>query len=169
MVAGLGSIGIDQYFNAWLTLVLMPLSHFSLLWRMLPVYINGLLASIYLKPSNTAAVFGGITALWAGADWVKTYMLGQGVVAVSYINWVIAGAFIIYGVLSSIVGFGKMKSFYFLFGRRSILTYFAVSVYPIQVGRIEATQPILTSILLLAVPVILAIEIFAMFAREILD
>ena len=56
-------------------MVALPFTDFDLLWRMIPVYLNGFLASVYFPPSSSAAVFGGLTALWAGADWIRSYVL----------------------------------------------------------------------------------------------
>ena len=42
----------------WSRLLVLPFMAFSLLWRMIPVYLNGFLASVYFPPSSPAAVFG---------------------------------------------------------------------------------------------------------------
>ena len=72
---------IIPYINLWLGLIILPIFSFNLLWRMLPIYLNGFVGSIYLnRPSHTTAVFGGLTALWACADWIRGYMMEQGAV-----------------------------------------------------------------------------------------
>ena len=155
---------ILQFFGAWVNLVVLPFQHFDLLWRMLPVYLNGLLASIYFGPSNTAATFGGLTALWAGADWIRGYSMGG--VHPSTTNKVIAIIFCLYGILALIVGLSKRKKLYGFFGRRSILTFFAISFYPIQSGYTHFSPAAIVGILLTAVPVITLLELFSLFARK---
>ena len=155
---------ITESFELWFSVLIYPFSSFVLLWRMIPVYLNGLLASIYFGPSNTAAVFGGLTALWAGADWIRGYMMGE--MIPSQLNWVIAIIFGVYGVVALFVGLLKKKKFYGFFGRRSILTFFAISFYPIQAGHIALNPELIKAILIVAIPIILLLEIFAYFSRK---
>ncbi len=149
----------------WLALLIMPFLNFDLLWRMLPVYLNGLLASIYFPPSDTASVFGGLTALWAGADWIRTYVTGG--VYPSQTNWIIAIIFCVYGVAGLMVGLRKKQKFYSFFGRRSILTFFAISFYPIQTNYITSfTSEFVTATVIMAIPVIVLLEVFAKKMRR---
>ena len=149
----------------WSPLLALPFTNFDLLWRMIPVYLNGFLASVYFPPSSSAAVFGGLTALWAGADWIRAYALGPHF-PVTRSNWIVAGVFCAYGVFSMIVGLGKKERFYGVCGRRSILTFFAVSLYPIQAGYEPYSKKLLVAILLMAVPAILLLEVFAFHMRK---
>ena len=149
----------------WSGLVAAPFTDFDLFWRMIPVYLNGFLASVYFPPSSAAAVFGGLTALWAGADWIRTYVLGQGP-PVTASNWAIAVAFCAFGVFSLAAGLRKVKRLYHVAGRRSIVTFFAISLYPIQTGHMPYSKDIFVAILIMTVPVILPLEVFASFARE---
>jgi hypothetical protein len=155
---------IIEYFKLWSSVLIYPFFHFALLWRMIPTYLNGLLASIYFGPSNTAAVFGGLTALWAGADWIRGYIVGE--MLPSQLNWAIAIIFGIYGVVALITGILKKKKLYWFFGRRSILTFFAISFYPIQAGNITLTPELIKAILIVMIPAILILELFAAFARK---
>ena len=156
---------IRESAELWWRLLALPFSHFELLWRMIPVYLNGFLASVYFPPSSSAAVFGGLTALWAGADWIRAYALGQQSV-VTRANWIVAGVFCAYGAFSMMVGLGKKEKFYGVCGRRSILTFFAISLYPIQAGYGKYDKKLLVAIIVMAVPVILLLELFANHMRR---
>lgn len=149
----------------WSRLVVLPFANFDLLWRMIPVYLNGFLASVYFPPSSSAAVFGGLTALWAGADWMRAYALTPGF-SVTRSNWVVAVVFCAYGVFSMIVGLGKREKLYGVCGRRSILTFFAISLYPIQAGYEQYSKKLLVAILVVAIPVIFLLEVFASHMRK---
>jgi hypothetical protein len=153
-----------QYLASWINLLVLPFQHFDLLWRMIPVYLNGLLACIYFGPSNTAATFGGLTALWAGADWIRGYSMGG--VHPSSTNRIIAILFCIYGISALIVGLTKRKKLYCFFGRRSILTFFAISFYPIQAGFAYFSTEAVVGIFITAIPVIALLELFSLFARK---
>ena len=155
---------ILDYLDAWVNLLVLPFLHFDLLWRMMPVYLNGLLAGIYFGPSNTAATFGGLTALWAGADWIRGYYVGG--IDPCPANKAIAILFCVYGIVSLIVGLTKRKKLYGFFGRRSILTFFAISFYPIQAGFADFSTDAIIGILLTAIPVIVLLEVFSLFARK---
>jgi len=160
---------ILQSLGLWASLLIIPFFNFDLLWRMIPVYLNGFLASIYFGPSNTAAVFGGLTALWAGADWIRGYIFGQNVLItniITDINWIIAIIFSVYGILSLTVGIAKIEVLYHFFGRRSILTYFAIFFYPVQAGYVDINTEVITIILVMAIPTIIFLEIFAFIARK---
>ncbi len=157
-------MNIEDILTSWLNLLILPFQHFDLLWRMMPVYLNGLLASIYFGPSNTAATFGGLTALWAGADWIRGYYLRG--IEPSAASKVIAIVFCIYGLTALIVGLTKRKKLYGFFGRRSILTFFAISFYPIQSGYFNFTAAAVLGILITALPVIVLLELFSVFARK---
>jgi len=155
---------ILQYLASWADLLVLPFQNFDLLWRMIPVYLNGLLACIYFGPSNTAATFGGLTALWAGADWIRGYSMGG--IHASPTNRVIALLFCVYGILALIIGLTKRKKLYSFFGRRSILTFFAISFYPIQAGFAHFSTEAVVGILITAIPVIVLLELFSLFARK---
>jgi hypothetical protein len=149
----------------WLHLLVLPFKDFDLLWRMIPIYLNGFLAAVYFPPSGPAAVFGGLTALWAGADWIRSYLMGARPVATAA-NWVIALAFCAFGVFSLVTGFKRIEKYYGVCGRRSILTFFAISLYPMQTGHVRCSKDLLLAIALLAVPVIVLLELLAAHARE---
>ncbi len=156
---------IIPYINLWLGLIILPIFSFNLLWRMLPIYLNGFVGSIYLnRPSHTTAVFGGLTALWACADWIRGYMMEQG--AVTSINWYIAIGFGFYGIMALIVGLMKIGFLYGVLGRRTILTFFAISFYPIQTGHAVFSLEIVKVILIMAIPVIILFEVFAFIMRR---
>ncbi len=161
----MASIGIQEYPELWSRLLVIPFTDFELFWRMIPVYLNGFLASVYFPPSSSAAVFGGLTALWAGADWIRTYVMGLGRAATAS-NWAIAVAFCAFGVFCLVVGLRQVRKLYRVSGRRSILTFFAISLYPIQTGHIPLDRKLLVAILVMAVPVIVLLEKFASFTRE---
>jgi hypothetical protein len=149
----------------WARLAALPFTDFDLLWRMIPVYLNGFLASVYFPPSSSASVFGGLTALWAGADWIRAYLV-SGRPAATPTNWAIAVAFCAYGAFSLVVGVRKIKRFYGTCGRRSILTFFAVSLYPLQAGYLSYGRDVFVAIAVMAVPVIVVLELFAHHVRE---
>ncbi len=64
------------------------------------------------------------------------------------------------------VGLRKEKRLYRVSGRRSILTFFAISLYPIQTMHVPYSKDLLVAILVMAVPVIILLDRFASFARE---
>jgi hypothetical protein len=64
------------------------------------------------------------------------------------------------------VGIRKVKRLYRIAGRRSILTFFAVSLYPVQTGHMPYSKDLLVAILIVAVPVIILLDVLASFARE---
>ena len=51
-------------------------------------------------------------------------------------------------------------------GRRSILTFFAISLYPIQAGHGKYDKKLLVAVAIMAVPVILLLELFANHMRR---
>lgn len=161
-------VGYIQAIEIWFQIFLYPFSNFSFLWRMIPIYFNGVFTTIYSpRPSNSSAVFSGFVALWAGADWIRTYLSGE--LIASEFNWIIAITFCAYGFISLIVGVTKKESLYKIFGRRSILTFFAISFYPIQTGKIYGLDSeTILAILIVAVPMIILLEIFAFMVRKIL-
>ena len=114
--------------------------------------------------SSPAAVFGGLTALWAGADWIRGYVTGGQ--SATYVNWAVAVVFCAYGALAMAVGLMKIKRLYPICGRRSILTFFAVSLYPIQAGHAGYSKQLFMAILVMAVPAIILLELFAVHMRE---
>ncbi|MHC5058908.1 MAG: hypothetical protein ACYTKD_29990 [Planctomycetota bacterium] len=148
----------------WSHLLVLPFMSFSLIWRMIPVYLNGFLASVYFPPSSPAAVFGGLTALWAGADWIRGYVVGGQSAGMP--NWAVAIVFCAYGAFAMIAGLLKIKKLYPVCGRRSILTFFAVSLYPVQAGRAAYNKELLIAILVVAVPAIVLLELFAVHMRK---
>ena len=132
---------------------------------MIPVYMHGLLSLIYSKPSASAASFTGAVALWSGLDWIHGYILGS--VVSTNLNWVIAIIFISFGTLSLLIGIFKGQKLYWLFGRRSILTFFAITFYPMQVGYLILDTNIISVIAITAIPSIIILEIFGILLRKI--
>ena len=152
-----------ESFEVWLLLLTFPLSDIAIWWRMIPVYLNGLLAVIYSLPSNSGSVFAGVIALWAGADWIRTYMTGS--VYSTQLNWIIAIIFCVYGGAGLLVGILRKQKFYWFF-RRTILTFFAISLYPIQMGYAPAESNLVLAIVIMAIPVIFVLEIFGFVFRR---
>ncbi len=148
----------------WARLIALPFMAFSLVWRMIPVYLNGFLASVYFPPSSPAAVFGGLTALWAGADWIRGYVVGGQTAAKP--NWVVAIVFCAWGAFAMLAGLLKIKKLYPICGRRSILTFFAVSLYPVQAGHASYSKNLIIAIIVVAVPAIVVLELFAVHMRK---
>jgi len=161
---------IGNAFVIWAKLIIFPFLHADLLWRMLPIYLNGILMGIYTRSKNDfykGAIFGGVVSILAGIDWIRASVNGD--VAFSLLNWVIAICFCVYGLFSAIVGLVKKRQFYFIFGRRSIFTFFAISFYPIQTGFIYNVElNVIASIFIVALPAILIFELIVFFLRKIL-
>lgn len=159
---------IKDSFLVWLQILIFPFSNFDLLWRMIPIYLNGILVSVYSgRPSHTGAIFGGVVALLAGGDWIRAYIAGDFAVQ---LNWIIAVCFCVYGGISLIVGLLKRYRLYWLFGRRSILTFFAISFYPIQSGYLYNLDPVvLKAIFIMAIPMIIIFEIVTSLLGRILN
>ncbi len=64
------------------------------------------------------------------------------------------------------VGLRKVKGLYRVSGGRSILTFFAISLYPIQTEHIPSDNELLVAILVMAVPVIVLLGRFVSFTGE---
>ncbi len=154
---------IIESFETWLLLLVFPFSDIAIWWRMIPIYLNGLLSAIYSLPSNSGSVFAGVVALWAGADWIRTYMTGS--IYATQLNWIIAIIFLVYGGLGLLVGILKKRGFYWFF-RRTILTFFAISLYPIQMGYAPAESNLVLAIVVMAIPAIFVLEIFGFVFRR---
>lgn len=150
----------------WLSLFLYPFSSFILLWRMIPVYLNGFLSSIYSKPSNSSSVFAGVVAWWAGADWIRGYIEGE--LFPQQINWVIAILFCLYGIFALLVGILKKEKFYSFFGKRNILTFLLLSFYPIQTGYVKLNNEVLFAILIAFIPFLIFIGIISALIKKIM-
>lgn len=148
----------------WLSLFTAPFLNFILLWRMIPIYLNGFLAAIYSTPSAPSALFSGIVAWWAGADWIRAYM--QGELIPSQLNWVIAVSFCVYGVLALLVGLLKKERLYQIFGRRTLLTFFLISFYPIQTGYMPLNTELVIAIFIALIPFMLIFGTIAFFVGK---
>jgi len=81
-------------------------------------------------------------------------------------NWAIAVVFCVFGVFCLVIGLGNMEKFYGVSGRRSILTFFAISLYPVQTGHMKAGKEVLVAVAVMAVPAIVLLEVFASWVRE---
>lgn len=160
-------MSMDFFYKAlevWLSLLVFPFSHLDLLWRMIPIYVNALISGIYSRKLDSgAAIFGGFTALWAGADWIRGYMTDN---PHSFLAWIISLCFCVYGLMSLYVGFFKRRRYYKIFSRKSLLTFFAISFYPIQAGYIyNLDGKTLASIFIVAIPIILIFELVTFIVR----
>jgi len=149
----------------WIGLILTPLSRFDLLWPIIPVYVNGVLAEVYLKASHVGAVFSGFIMIWVGADWIRRLMM-RSIAPDLSLEWSIIYFFLIYGLVSIYVGIIQHSRFHYIFGRRRIVTYFAISFYPIQVGLVPLTTNVLYAILIMFVPIFIIMEIIPHLLRS---
>ena len=73
--------------------------------------------------------------------------------------------FCIYGGLGLLVGILRKQKFYWFF-RRTILTFFAISLYPIQMGYAPAESNLVLAIVVMAIPAIFVLEIFGFVFRR---
>ncbi|MBT4257583.1 hypothetical protein HOD88_00165 [archaeon] len=150
----------------WVSLLPFPFTNFVLLWTMFPAYLNGFLSSLYSKPSNSSAVFAGVVAWWAGADWIRSYLEMR--VFAEQINWIIAILFCVYGFIAIIIGVTKKEKLYFIFGKRDILTYLILSFYPVQIGYLKLGEELLFAILIAFIPFMIVLGILSFVFRKIL-
>ena len=70
------------------------------------------------------------------------------------------------GIIAMVVGLVKIAKLYRVFGRRSILTFFAISLYPVQAVYLKCDLKVLVGLVVTAAPAILVLEVFAVAMRK---
>ncbi len=153
-------MAIDIVFDLlgrWAALFAAPLKDFSMLWIIIPLYLNWIFSEFYQEKKGTSfgnAITNGVTLLWVGADWGKTTMqmvqAGQIAFDATFaLKILIAFLTLGYGLLIIILGVKLSKLEKYL-GRVRVITYFALMATPIFYGVVAPEFLTIAAMLLFA-------------------
>ncbi len=140
-------------FKEWLSIFIAPLQNFSMLWIIIPIYLNWIFTDIYQEKKGTSlgnAISNGVVVLWVGIDWART-LINQGILSAGWAMFLIKIAIALvafaYGLIIIIEGIKAKKITHYI-GRIREVTYFCLMFTPIFYGVIKPTFTVFAAIII---------------------
>ena len=158
---------MHRYGSAFVTLIVTPFEHISLLWGIVPLYFGLLLNETTSNKANfRTAIQTGFSFLWAVAQWTYPYFVPDRAAPrpLEPINLFVTLLVLIFGLLALVSGLRKRfpKHARFL-GHTRFANYFMITIFPMQAFGstshwLDWTWDRLAAIVIFAVPVWLALH-----------
>jgi len=173
---------MHRYWSVFITLILTPFEHISLVWGIVPLYFGLLLNEVTSSRANfRTAIQTGFSFLWAVAQWTYPYFALGATTPEHEARALIAGRLpgrpepvnimvtllvFAFGLAALISGLRQRfpKHGRFL-GHTRFANYFMIAIFPIQAHYLSWTWTRLESIVLFAVPIWLALHFGLMPVR----
>lgn len=140
-------------FKQWINLFIAPIQDFSMLWIIIPIYLNWLVTEIFQEKKGTSfgnAITNGVVMLWVGIDWTRQIMY-QGILehgwGILILKGIIALLAFAYGITIIIVGLRAKKITKYI-GRIREISYFCIAFTPIFYGVIQPELKVFVVIIL---------------------
>ncbi len=165
---------MHQYWSQFITLIVTPFEHISLIWGIVPLYFGLLLnETTPSKASFRTAIQTGFSFLWAVAQWTYPYFVSRAGAPppVEPINIFVTVLVLAFGLLALISGLRKRFPKYGRFlGYTRFANYFMIMIFPMQaIGStshwLAWTWDRLAAIFIFAVPVWLGLHFGLMPVR----
>lgn len=158
---------MHYYWSEFVTLLVTPFKHISLIWGIVPLYFGLLLNETTSDKANfRTAIQTGFSFLWAVAQW--TYPLFASTPAprpaLSAINALVTILVFVFGLVALLSGVRKRFPKYGRFlGHTRFANYFMIMIFPMQAlgsttHYLDWTWGRLAAIIIFAVPVWLALH-----------
>jgi hypothetical protein len=160
---------MGHYWSVFITLIVTPFEHMSLVWGIVPLYFGLLLNEVNSAKANfRTAIQTGFSFLWAVAQWVYPYFVPH---APSYrsfepINLIVTLLVFAFGLTALFSGLRKRFPKYGRFlGHTRFANYFMIAIFPIQAHYLPWTWARLAAIVIFAVPIWLGLHFGLMPVR----
>lgn len=157
---------ILQIIFTWLGLFAAPVFNESLLWIVIPVYLNWILAEFYSEKlggvSFAGAITKGVVLIWVGIDWTRktTDLLNSDVLGLTLFKYFLCFVWIALGIFLIYQGISRKKSAKFL-GKSRNTTYLTLMFTPILYNFVSLSVEVLISIVLLFPIYYLIVEVLS--------
>jgi hypothetical protein len=163
MVAGVLAY-LSYWFLGWLSLFTIPFVNENLLWIVIPVYLNWILAEFYSEKlggvSYAGAITKGIVLIWVGIDWARktTGFLNTDVLGVTLFKYILCLVWVAFGIFLITQGVYKNKIVKFI-GKSRNTTYLTLVFTPVLYNVIPVSLDVIFVIILFFPIYYLVIEI----------
>ncbi len=162
------SVYIGEVITTWGRLFAAPLHNPSILWILIPVYLNWIFTEFYQEKRGTSlgnAISNSLIPAWVGWDWLRTIynslQIPNPIIDVQLgTKAIIAAVTLMYGISILIQGIKLNKKVQFI-GRIRVVTYFVLMMTPLYYGIVSFS-------FLTFVSIILCFPIFY-FVVEVID
>ncbi len=166
---------MHAYWSVFVTLIVTPFEHVTLIWGIVPLYVGWLLnESTSSKANYRTAIQSGFSFIWAGTQWFYPYFVKRGphdvhldLNAMLPVNLAVTALVLVLGVIALVSGLRKRFPKYGRFlGHTRFSNYFMITVYPMQAHYLPWTWTRLETLALFAVPVWVVIYLGLMPLRQ---
>jgi hypothetical protein len=163
-----------NYWTTFAELICAPFRQEAMIWGIVPLYFALLLGELTSAKANfRTAIQTGFSFLWAGAQWLVSYLKSSGSNApltpgraflsiVPFVTLLVLSL----GVMALVSGLRRRYPKYCSFlGHTRFSGYFMITIYPMQTHHLPWTWERLGAIILFGVPVWLALHLGLMPLR----
>jgi hypothetical protein len=125
-----------QLVYTWLGLFAAPFFNESLLWIVIPVYLNWILAEFYSEKlggvSFAGAITKGVVLIWVGIDWTRktTDFLNSDVLGLTLFKYFLCFVWVAFGIFMIYQGISRKKLVKFI-GKSRNTTYLTLIFTPL--------------------------------------
>jgi hypothetical protein len=165
MVAGVLASLLELVFG-WLSLFAAPFINENLLWIVIPVYLNWMLAEFYSEKIGGVSFAGvitkGVVLIWIGIDWTRktTDFLHSDVLGITLFKYFLCFVWVSLGIFMIVQGISRKKMVKFI-GKSRNTTYLTLVFTPILYNVVPLSLEVLLVIVLFFPIYYLVIEILS--------